>query len=156
MLIQGQLCHTRSIKVTKPHTSLSMLLLEIPTQNSFSFSWCITGAKLIGYWSTVLGECTNDVVQIWQWPSYKDREHTMETLSSHKEWNEYTRKVKPMIRNQKYSIVLQFPFWPLHYPETKGMAVLMQTLFKLLLTLTDMFFSLLLLLLLLLALRRHL
>jgi hypothetical protein len=30
------------------------------------------------------------------------------------------RTVKPMLQHQKYSIILQFPFWPLEYPETKG------------------------------------
>jgi len=78
------------------------------------------GCKLIGYWSTVLGATTNEVVQIWQWDSYKKREEVMEGLESHKDWQSYIVKAKPMIRHQDYSIVLQFPFWPLQSPETPG------------------------------------
>jgi hypothetical protein len=78
------------------------------------------GAKLIGYWNVTLGEGTNDVIQIWQWESHKHRERATENLNKNPAWEEYTRTVKPMLQNQKYSIILQFPFWPLQYPETKG------------------------------------
>jgi hypothetical protein len=67
-----------------------------------------------------LGEGTNDVIQIWQWESHKHRERATENLNKNPAWEEYTRTVKPMLQNQKYSIILQFPFWPLQYPETKG------------------------------------
>jgi len=78
------------------------------------------GAKMIGCWNVTLGECTNEVVQIWQWESYKHREQATENLAHNPAWEKYTRTVKPMIQNQNYSVILPFPFWPLVYPETKG------------------------------------
>lgn len=78
------------------------------------------GAKLIGYFNVTLGECTNEVMQIWQWESYKHREQATENLANNPAWEEYTKTVKPMLQHQKYSIILQFPFWPLNYSQTKG------------------------------------
>jgi hypothetical protein len=49
------------------------------------------GAKLIGYFNVTLGECTNEVMQIWQWESYKHREQATENLANNPAWEEYTK-----------------------------------------------------------------
>jgi len=78
------------------------------------------GAKLIGFWTTDIGEPRNLIVQIWEWANYKQRDEVTSTLSQHKQWKEYTAKAGPLIQTQNSTVIRKFDFWPLHYPKDKG------------------------------------
>jgi len=119
---------SEATKVEDPHINeLRMLTISpghlkeyVTVSEKFLEHKTKEGAKLLGYWNVTLGECTNEVVQIWQWESHKHRQTAHQNLAKNPAWEEYTKTVKPMIQHQKYSIVLQFPFWPFLQPESNG------------------------------------
>eukprot|EP01089_Gocevia_fonbrunei_P015606 TRINITY_DN4603_c0_g1_i1.p1 TRINITY_DN4603_c0_g1~~TRINITY_DN4603_c0_g1_i1.p1 ORF type:complete len:275 (-),score=49.21 TRINITY_DN4603_c0_g1_i1:13-837(-) len=78
-----------------------------------------TGAKLIGFFTTVFGT-RNQIVQIWEWENYKHRQEIQDVLTKNKDWLGYAKQVKSFIKGQQSSIVHQFDFWPFLAPEVPG------------------------------------
>jgi NIPSNAP len=61
--------------------------------------------RLVGYYSTEVGPSINQVVHLWAYESFADREERRERLVAHPGWRSYVQKVRPMILEQQNRIL---------------------------------------------------
>ncbi|MFY0622520.1 MAG: NIPSNAP family protein [Pelagimonas sp.] len=60
--------------------------------------------NLIGYYSTDIGE-QNQVVHLWGYENYQDREARRDALFQHPDWLNYIQKAAPLIVRQENKIL---------------------------------------------------
>jgi hypothetical protein len=61
--------------------------------------------RLVGYYSTEVGPSINQVVHLWAYESFADREERRERLVAHPGWRSYVQKIRPMILEQQNRIL---------------------------------------------------
>jgi hypothetical protein len=52
---------------------------------------------LVGYYTTEIGPAINQVVHLWAYESFEDRQHRRARLAEHPGWQAYVQKMRPML-----------------------------------------------------------
>lgn len=67
---------------------------------------------MLGYYVTEVGTL-NQVVHLWGYESYGDREQRRAAMRKHPGWAAYLAKIHPLIEHQENKIMLPAPFFDL-------------------------------------------
>jgi len=68
--------------------------------------------NLIGYFSTEIGPI-NQIIHMWGFESFEDRERRRATLQSNPEWLEFVKKLRPLVQSQANAILRGAAFSPI-------------------------------------------
>ena len=60
---------------------------------------------LVGYYATDIGPSVNQVVHLWAYESFQDRDERRGRLLAHPGWQSYVQKVRPLILEQQNRIM---------------------------------------------------
>jgi NIPSNAP protein len=61
--------------------------------------------RLVGYYATEVGPSINQVVHMWAYESFEDRDQRRARLAAHPGWQSYVQKIRPMIVEQQNRIM---------------------------------------------------
>ena len=67
---------------------------------------------MLGYYVTEVGPL-NQVVHLWGYESYDDRERRRAAMRAHPGWPQYLAKIHPLIEHQESKLMLPAPFFDL-------------------------------------------
>jgi NIPSNAP len=70
----------------------------------------ILGA-MVGYYSTEVGPSVNQVVHLWAYESFEDREERRARLAADPGWQSYVQKMRPMLVAQTNRLLKPAPFF---------------------------------------------
>ena len=68
--------------------------------------------EMLGYYSTEIGS-VNQVVHMWQYPSFEERMQRRDALKADPAWKAYVAKMLPLLVDQESKILLPAPFFAL-------------------------------------------
>jgi hypothetical protein len=68
--------------------------------------------EMLGYYATEVGH-VNQVVHMWQYPSFEERMTRRNALKADPRWKAYLVKMLPMLLDQDSKILLPAPFFAL-------------------------------------------
>jgi NIPSNAP protein len=66
---------------------------------------------LVGYYTTEVGEAVNQVVHLWAYESFEDREARRRRLAADPGWRSYVQKMRPMLAGQRNRLMRPAPFF---------------------------------------------
>jgi hypothetical protein len=66
---------------------------------------------LVGYYSTEIGPAVHQVVHLWAYETYEDREDRRRRLAAHPGWQSYLKKIRPMLREQQNRLLRPASFF---------------------------------------------
>ena len=66
---------------------------------------------LVGYYTTEVGDAVNQVVHLWAYESYEDRQARRKRLAADPEWQSYLQKMRPMLAAQRNRLMHPAPFF---------------------------------------------
>ncbi len=66
---------------------------------------------MVGYYATEVGPAVNQVVHLWAYESFEDREQRRARLAADPGWQSYVQKVRPMLVEQRNRIMKPAPFF---------------------------------------------
>jgi hypothetical protein len=66
---------------------------------------------LVGYYATEVGSAVNQVVHLWAYESFEDREARRGRLAAHPGWQSYLAKIRPMLVDQRNRIMRPASFF---------------------------------------------
>jgi hypothetical protein len=66
---------------------------------------------LVGYYATEVGPAVNQVVHLWAYESFEDRQARRQRLAEHPGWQSYLQKMRPMLVAQCNRIMRPTPFF---------------------------------------------
>ena len=66
---------------------------------------------MIGYYSTEVGPAVNQVVHLWAYDSFEERERRRARLASDPGWQSYVQKMRPMLVAQTNRLLKPAPFF---------------------------------------------
>jgi len=66
---------------------------------------------MVGYYATEVGPAVNQVVHLWAYESYEDREERRRRLAQHPGWQSYLQKMRPMLVAQCNRLMRPAPFF---------------------------------------------
>jgi NIPSNAP len=67
--------------------------------------------QMVGYYSTEVGPSVNQVVHLWAYESFEDRERRRAQLVADPGWQSYVQKMRPMLIAQTNRILRPAPFF---------------------------------------------
>jgi hypothetical protein len=68
--------------------------------------------RLVGYFTSEFGD-VNEIIHLWAYESYEDREHRRAKLTANAEWKSFLDMALPLIRSQKIRILKGTAFSPI-------------------------------------------
>jgi hypothetical protein len=71
---------------------------------------------MVGYYATEVGPAVNQVVHLWAYESFEDREQRRARLAADPGWQSYVQKVRPMLVEQRNRIMKPAPFFEPELP----------------------------------------
>jgi hypothetical protein len=66
---------------------------------------------LVGYYATEVGPAVNQVVHLWAYESFEDRDARRRRLAEHPGWQSYLKKMRPMLVAQCNRLMRPAPFF---------------------------------------------
>jgi NIPSNAP len=66
---------------------------------------------LVGYYATEIGPAVNQIVHLWAYESFEDRDARRGRLAEHPGWQSYLQKVRPMLIAQSNRLMRPAPFF---------------------------------------------
>ena len=66
---------------------------------------------MLGYYSTEVGPSVNQVVHLWAYESFEDRERRRARLAADPGWRSYVQKMRPMLVAQTNRVLKPAPFF---------------------------------------------
>jgi NIPSNAP len=66
---------------------------------------------LVGYYATEVGPAVNQVVHLWAYESFEDREARRRRLAADPGWQSYVHKIRPMLVAQCNRLMKPAPFF---------------------------------------------
>jgi hypothetical protein len=67
--------------------------------------------QLVGYYTTEVGPAVNQVVHLWAYESFEDRDARRQRLAAHPAWQSYLKKMRPMLVTQCNRLMRPAPFF---------------------------------------------
>ena len=67
--------------------------------------------RMVGYYATEVGSAVNQVVHLWAYESFDDREQRRARLAADPGWQSYVKKIRPMIVAQRNRIMKPASFF---------------------------------------------
>jgi NIPSNAP len=67
--------------------------------------------QLVGYYVTEVGDAVNQVVHLWAFESFEDRDARRQRLAADPGWQSYLQKMRPMLAGQRNRIMRPAPFF---------------------------------------------
>lgn len=67
--------------------------------------------RMVGYYSTEVGPSINQVVHLWAYESFEDREQRRARLAADPGWRSYVQKMRPMLVAQTNRVLKPAPFF---------------------------------------------
>ena len=67
--------------------------------------------RLVGYYTTEVGEAVNRVVHLWAYESFEDRQARRRRLAADPGWQSYLQKMRPMLASQRNRLMHPAPFF---------------------------------------------
>lgn len=67
--------------------------------------------QMVGYYATEVGPAVNQVVHLWAYESFEDRQQRRARLAADPGWQSYLRKMRPMLVEQCNRIMTPAPFF---------------------------------------------
>jgi hypothetical protein len=67
--------------------------------------------RMVGYYATEVGSAVNQVVHLWAYESFEDREERRERLAADPGWQSYVQKMRPMLVEQRNRIMKPTAFF---------------------------------------------
>ena len=66
---------------------------------------------MVGYYSTEVGPAINQIVHLWAYESFEDRQERRARLAAHPGWQAYVKQIRPMLVEQRNRILKPAPFF---------------------------------------------
>jgi hypothetical protein len=66
---------------------------------------------MVGYYTTEVGPAVNQVVHLWAFESFEDREDRRARLAADPGWRSYLQKIRPMLVEQRNRLMSPAPFF---------------------------------------------
>jgi hypothetical protein len=66
---------------------------------------------MVGYYTTEVGPAVNQVVHLWAFESFEDREERRARLAADPGWRSYLQKMRPMLVEQRNRLMSPAPFF---------------------------------------------
>jgi NIPSNAP len=66
---------------------------------------------MVGYYSTEVGSSVNQVVHLWAYETFEDRDRRRARLAADPGWQSYVQKLRPMLVSQTNRILKPAPFF---------------------------------------------
>jgi hypothetical protein len=66
---------------------------------------------MVGYYATEVGPAVNQVVHLWAFESFEDREERRARLAADPGWRSYLQKMRPMLVEQRNRLMSPAPFF---------------------------------------------
>jgi hypothetical protein len=67
--------------------------------------------QMVGYYSTEVGPAVNQVVHLWAYDSFEERERRRARLAADPAWQTYVQKMRPMLIAQTNRLLKPAPFF---------------------------------------------
>jgi hypothetical protein len=67
--------------------------------------------RMVGYYATEIGPAVNQVVHLWAYESFEDREARRRALAEDPGWQAYVAKIRPMLVSQCNRLMRPAPFF---------------------------------------------
>jgi hypothetical protein len=67
--------------------------------------------QLVGYYATEVGSAVNQVVHLWAYDNFEDRQERRARLAAHPGWQSYVQKMRPMLVEQQNRIMKPTAFF---------------------------------------------
>ena len=67
--------------------------------------------QLVGYYATEVGDAVNQVVHLWAYESYEDRDARRLRLAADPGWQSYLQKMRPLLVGQRNRLMRPAPFF---------------------------------------------
>jgi hypothetical protein len=67
--------------------------------------------RLVGYYVTEVGSVVNQVVHLWAYESFEERERRRARLAADPGWQSYVQKMRPMLVEQRNRLLRPAPFF---------------------------------------------
>jgi hypothetical protein len=67
--------------------------------------------QMVGYYETEIGSAVNQVVHLWAYESFEERQQRRARLAAHPDWQSYVKKIRPMLVEQRNRILRPAPFF---------------------------------------------
>jgi hypothetical protein len=67
--------------------------------------------RMVGYYTTEVGPAVNQVVHLWAYESFEDREARRGRLAAHPGWQSYVQKMRPMLVEQRNRLMKPTSFF---------------------------------------------
>ncbi|GAW26170.1 putative nipsnap family protein [Rosellinia necatrix] len=74
---------------------------------------------LVGSWRTEVGDC-DTFVHIWEYQRYQGYHESLNTISKQPGYDEFTAKLKTLLKHKQTSLMQEFSFWPTTSPRKLG------------------------------------
>jgi NIPSNAP len=84
--------------------------LELYEREGLEIQRAILG-QLVGYYVTEVGDAVNQVVHLWAYASFEDRDARRQRLAADPGWQSYLQKMRPMLAGQRNRIMRPAPFF---------------------------------------------
>lgn len=65
--------------------------------------------RMLGFYTSEIGEL-NQVIHMWGYESFEDRQHRRQALNNNPQWAEFLPKVLPLIRHMRNQLLLPTTF----------------------------------------------
>lgn len=66
---------------------------------------------MVGYYTTEVGPAVNQVVHLWAYESFEDRQQRRARLAADPGWRSYLQKMRPMLVEQRNRLMSPAPFF---------------------------------------------
>ena len=66
---------------------------------------------MVGYYSTEVGPAINQIVHLWAYDSFEDRQQRRARLAAHPGWQTYVKQIRPMLVEQRNRILKPAAFF---------------------------------------------
>ncbi|KAH3861644.1 protein NipSnap homolog 3B-like isoform X2 [Dreissena polymorpha] len=97
--------HVHTVK-----TFLEMAKQSMPVRTSYS--------KMVGFWTTELGDGINDIVHIWEYGSLDERRRVRQALATDRRWqDDFIAHIMPMCLMQRNNVLQCMPGTDIVYPK---------------------------------------
>jgi NIPSNAP len=84
--------------------------LELYERHGLAIQREILG-HMVGYYATEVGSAVNEVVHLWAYDNFEDRQERRARLAAHPDWQSYVQKIRPMLVEQRNRIMRPTAFF---------------------------------------------
>jgi hypothetical protein len=67
--------------------------------------------RLVGFYATEVGPAVNEVVHLWAYESFEERQERRARLAADPGWQAYLQKMRPMLVAQRNRLLTPAPFF---------------------------------------------